>query len=635
MRVVLADHDPAVLAASARALQGLIDCVQVTSKQDCLARLREGGCDIVVACERLADGSGLDLLATIGMSHPELLRIFAADAERLKKLGAHLTPFKLFDTIGYPLDSMQLRSAMALAIAERGDLMSGEFENIVLGEDAPPDDEVHPDPIESHPQIVVLTRDSTALEGANAALADKPYRVITARDADEARADLVARQPVLALVDVGTLGMDPVNWFAEAHRASPATLLLALGRRNDGLALESLVSSGVVNRFVAKPVSHAGMRLVLDSALRLQAINGDRGSPVTRLPEPAPPPPPPPPPAALPVRPIDHEDALAGPIASLGGHALTTVDWQPPGAPAASRIRTARAPRPDRHPGRLPLPVALAAAAVLAFGAAWFYFSHDGDAGPAAPATASTPAAATATTSTATPGASTPASPSAQSSPQPTASPVVTSTSPKPAPAPGSAPGNALATDPPAAVSATTSIAPGVTLAPPEPDLPVDSPADATPPPATDAPASALEPSRPAASPTDLRPSKLTSVSFAGKTVEDSTQPVVPAPVPPSRAMPSDRPPPVVMEMKLLRGESPFYPEDARRRRIEGSVELAYIVGSDGKVRDVHVTESTPPGVFDDEAISAVRRWRYDPRREDGVPVDYPAKVRLAFQLED
>lgn len=87
--------------------------------------------------------------------------------------------------------------------------------------------------------------------------------------------------------------------------------------------------------------------------------------------------------------------------------------------------------------------------------------------------------------------------------------------------------------------------------------------------------------------------------------------------------------------MKLLRGESPFYPEDARRRRIEGSVELAYIVGSDGKVRDVHVTESTPPGVFDDEAISAVRRWRYDPRREDGVPVDYPAKVRLAFQLED
>ncbi|MCW5571061.1 MAG: hypothetical protein KIT78_08175, partial [Steroidobacteraceae bacterium] len=175
MRVVLVDHDPAVLSAAARALQGLIDCVQVTSKSDCLARLREGGYDIVVACERLADGSGLDLLATLGMSEPDVLRIFAADGERLKKLGGHLAPFKLFDTIGYPLDSMQLRSAMALAIAERGDLLSGEFENIVLGSDPLPEDTAaEPLPVASQSQIVLLTRDSAALESANAALADKP-----------------------------------------------------------------------------------------------------------------------------------------------------------------------------------------------------------------------------------------------------------------------------------------------------------------------------------------------------------------------------------------------------------------------------------------------------------------------------
>ncbi len=635
MRVVLADHDPAVLAASARALQGLIDCVQVTSKQDCLARLREGGYDIVIACERLADGSGLDLLATSGMSHPELLRSFAADAERLKKLGAHLTPFKLFDTISYPLDSMQLRSAMALAIAERGDLMSGEFENIVLGGDeAPDDDATHPDPVESHPQIVILTRDSTALEGAGAALADKPYRVISARDADEARADLVARQPVLALVDVGTLGMDPVNWFAEAHRASPATLLLALGRRNDGQALESLVSNGVLNRFVAKPVSHAGMRLVLDSALRLHTLNADRGN-TAAPPSGLPPSPPPglsqtPPPATRPVRPIDHEDALAGPIASLGGHKLTTVDWQPPGTGSASMGHGMRPSRPDRHPGRLPLPVALAAAASLAFGAAWFNFSRNGT-----PAGAPTPAAVRAPTAPATAAATPDTSaaalvPSVQTPPVPVAPDNTTDRTETTPTTDG-----ALAADRAPAVSTTTSIAPGVTLAPPEPTLPAGAPTDTAPAPAAEPPATALEPTRPVASPPDLRPTQLPSVSFAGRTVEDSTKPVVPAPVPASRVVPPDRPPPVVMEMKLLRSAPPDYPDEARRRKVEGSVDLAFIVGSDGKVRDVQIVQSTPPGVFDAEAVSAVRRWRYDPRREDGVPVDHPAKVRLAFQLED
>jgi protein TonB len=110
-------------------------------------------------------------------------------------------------------------------------------------------------------------------------------------------------------------------------------------------------------------------------------------------------------------------------------------------------------------------------------------------------------------------------------------------------------------------------------------------------------PATAVADRTPVASPTDLRPSKLTAVSFAGRTVEDSVRPAVPAPVPPAARAAPDRPKPVIMDMKLLR--------------------------------------STPPGVFDTEAIAAVKRWRYDPRREDGVPVDYPAKVRLAFRLDE
>lgn len=87
--------------------------------------------------------------------------------------------------------------------------------------------------------------------------------------------------------------------------------------------------------------------------------------------------------------------------------------------------------------------------------------------------------------------------------------------------------------------------------------------------------------------------------------------------------------------MKLLRSVAPDYPEDARRRRIEGAVELNYIVGRDGRVKDVEIANSTPPGVFDAEAAAAVKRWRYDARREDGVPIDHPARVRLEFKLDE
>ena len=48
-------------------------------------------------------------------------------------------------------------------------------------------------------------------------------------------------------------------------------------------------------------------------------------------------------------------------------------------------------------------------------------------------------------------------------------------------------------------------------------------------------------------------------------------------------------------------------------------------------VSDVEVVESTPPGVFDDAAQSAVRKWIYEPRKENGVAVMSQAKARLVF----
>ena len=45
------------------------------------------------------------------------------------------------------------------------------------------------------------------------------------------------------------------------------------------------------------------------------------------------------------------------------------------------------------------------------------------------------------------------------------------------------------------------------------------------------------------------------------------------------------------------------------------------------------VVESSPPGVFDRAAISAISGWRYRPAKYNGAPVEVPVRTRIRFEL--
>jgi TonB family protein len=85
--------------------------------------------------------------------------------------------------------------------------------------------------------------------------------------------------------------------------------------------------------------------------------------------------------------------------------------------------------------------------------------------------------------------------------------------------------------------------------------------------------------------------------------------------------------------LKRVRATPPDYPTSALTQRISGSVLLEYTVDTSGEPRDVHVVEATPPGVFDQAAVNAVRRWRYAPLIVNGSPVEVPVKTRVRFEL--
>ncbi len=133
MRVLLVDHDSEGLESVARAIRGVLELDCVTSKGDALLLLRQNTYDVLIACERCVDGSGLDLLARTTRTTVPLKRIFSAPPDRLQLLGPRLAPFKVQRTINYPIDLEELWLAIA-QVTGTNDETDGTIERVVLDE---------------------------------------------------------------------------------------------------------------------------------------------------------------------------------------------------------------------------------------------------------------------------------------------------------------------------------------------------------------------------------------------------------------------------------------------------------------------------------------------------------------------
>ena len=79
----------------------------------------------------------------------------------------------------------------------------------------------------------------------------------------------------------------------------------------------------------------------------------------------------------------------------------------------------------------------------------------------------------------------------------------------------------------------------------------------------------------------------------------------------------------------------PDYPVGARQRGIEGWVDVQFTVAPDGSVRNPIVLSAEPPEIFDRAALQAIKGWKYNPKIEDGKPVERAdLRVRIRFELE-
>jgi protein TonB len=87
-------------------------------------------------------------------------------------------------------------------------------------------------------------------------------------------------------------------------------------------------------------------------------------------------------------------------------------------------------------------------------------------------------------------------------------------------------------------------------------------------------------------------------------------------------------------DLTLLSSVFAVYPADAQIHQIEGWVEVGYIVDRAGLPRDLKVLQSSPPGRFEQAALAAVAKYRYEPFTRDGQVYERRVWFRVRFSLK-
>jgi TonB family protein len=90
----------------------------------------------------------------------------------------------------------------------------------------------------------------------------------------------------------------------------------------------------------------------------------------------------------------------------------------------------------------------------------------------------------------------------------------------------------------------------------------------------------------------------------------------------------------VTRKAQIIQRTNPDYPPDAKSRGINGDVYIKILVEKDGRIGQMKVESSNPPGIFDESVLKAAGLWRFEPAMEKGRPVASWIGQRIRFELE-
>ena len=105
------------------------------------------------------------------------------------------------------------------------------------------------------------------------------------------------------------------------------------------------------------------------------------------------------------------------------------------------------------------------------------------------------------------------------------------------------------------------------------------------------------------------------------------------------KAHPARRPgstlPPEALPVQLPAACAPRYPKDAIRMQWQGSMELKFLVHTDGTVLAVEIKRSSSFPLLDEAGVAAIRACTLSPFLRNGKPIQQWATTGYTWSLKD
>ncbi len=89
--------------------------------------------------------------------------------------------------------------------------------------------------------------------------------------------------------------------------------------------------------------------------------------------------------------------------------------------------------------------------------------------------------------------------------------------------------------------------------------------------------------------------------------------------------------PPEWPQGQLIVPIQPRYPAIAQQARIQGTVVVSALIGTDGRIASLHVLSGSP--LLVPAATQAIQRARYRPWTLNGQPVEVETTISVVFSL--
>ena len=83
---------------------------------------------------------------------------------------------------------------------------------------------------------------------------------------------------------------------------------------------------------------------------------------------------------------------------------------------------------------------------------------------------------------------------------------------------------------------------------------------------------------------------------------------------------------------RILKMTKPKYPAEPFYNKVEGTVEIEFIVDEKGKPTDLTVVRSVPG--LDEAALACVKKWKFKPAQKQGKPVKTRARAPVTFRID-